>query len=73
MYSCILKIGELLQLVRALKERKNVIVVVVVVVVEEDEGKGSRGGRKYRNRERAGHPLILWSNYGSNEESRLRI
>jgi hypothetical protein len=32
LYSCILKIGELLQLVRALKERKNGIVVVDVVV-----------------------------------------
>jgi hypothetical protein len=35
LYSCILKIGELLQLVRALKERKNGIVVVIVVVLVE--------------------------------------
>jgi hypothetical protein len=40
--SCILKIGELLQLVRALKERKNGIVVVGVGV----EGDASGGGRK---------------------------
>jgi hypothetical protein len=37
LYSCILKIGELLQLVRALKERKNGIVVVEGKVREGDE------------------------------------
>jgi hypothetical protein len=35
LYSFILKTGELLQLVRALKERKNGIVVVIVVVLVE--------------------------------------
>lgn len=47
LYSCILKIGELLQLVRALKERKNSIVGggVVIVVIDVLKGKVGEGCR----------------------------